>query len=98
LSLAFHRLQVYGLAIATAKKAAALDHNLTMVALAIAHWDMRSRTALLAYRQALNLDSRYRDRAFLVALKQAGFSPFSDSDSRASSLCLKFQQSGPLTI
>lgn len=78
LSLAFHRLQVYGLAIATAKKAAALEpaNPHPMVALAIAHWDMRSRTAAqLAYRQALNLDSRYRDRAFLVALKEAGFSP-----------------------
>jgi Flp pilus assembly protein TadD len=78
LSLAFHRLQLYGLAIAAAKKAAALEpaNPHPIVALAIAHWDMRDHTAAQqAYRQALNLDSSYRDRAFLVALKQAGFSP-----------------------
>jgi len=63
LSLAFHRLQVVA-AIATAKKAAALDNNPhPMVALAIAHWDMRSRTATTCLSSGANLDSRYRDRA-----------------------------------
>jgi len=41
-----------------------------MVALAIAHWDGDHTAAQQAYRQALNLDSSYRDRTFW-SLKQA---------------------------
>ena len=77
LSLAFHRLQLYGLALASAKQAATLEPSNPhpLVAAAIAHWDIRDRTdAQIAYRQALNLDSRYRDRAFLLHLRAAGFS------------------------
>ena len=86
LSLAFHRLQLYDLAIATANKAVALERTNPhpLVALAIAHWDSSNvlkggvsthRTAAQqAYRQALNLDFRYRDRAFLKELQKAGFS------------------------
>ena len=86
LSLAFHRLQLYGLAIATAKKAVALEkaNPHPLVALAIAHWDSTNdprgassthrSAAQQAYRQALNLDFRYRDRAFLTELRKAGFS------------------------
>lgn len=77
LSLAFHRLQTYDSAIATAKKAATLEPSNPhpLVALAIAHWDSGDRNqALLAYRKAQNLDFRYSDRAFLTHLKKAGFS------------------------
>ena len=77
LSLAFHRLRLYGLAIASAKKSAVLEpaNPHPIVALAIAHWDNGERkSAIHAYRQALNLDSRYSDRAFLVYLQKAGFS------------------------
>lgn len=77
LSLAFHRLQLYGLAIVTAKKAAILEPSNPhpIVARAIAHWDSGDRTlAKLAYRQAQNLDGRYSERSFLNHLKKAGFS------------------------
>lgn len=77
MSLAFHRLQLYGLAIANANKATTLEpaNPHPLVALAIAHWDMRDHpSAQQAYRQALRLDSRYRDRTFLVHLRKAGFS------------------------
>lgn len=77
LSLAFHRLRLYGLAIATAKKSAVLEpaNPHPIVALAISHWDNGERkSAVQAYRKALNLDSRYSDRAFLVYLQKAGFS------------------------
>ncbi len=78
LSLAHHRLKNYKLAIATANQATALEPNNPhpLVATAITYWD--SGNHLLAqktYRQAINLDSRYRDRTFLTHLKQAGFSP-----------------------
>lgn len=77
LSLAFHRLQHYESAIATAKKAATLEPNNPhpLVALAIAYWDSGDRAAAkLTYRQAQNLDFRYGDRTFLTHLKKAGFS------------------------
>ena len=77
LSLAFHRIGLYDSAIKTASRAAALEPNNPhpLVALAIAHWDRGERiSAKQAYRQALNLDSRYSDRAFLIYLKKAGFS------------------------
>ncbi len=77
LSLAFHRIGLYDSAIKTAKRAATLEPNNPhpLVALAIAHWARGERIfAKQAYRQALNLDSRYSDRAFLTYLKKAGFS------------------------
>lgn len=77
LSLAFQRLRLYGLAIATANKSAALEptNPHPLVALAIAHWVMGDRhLAKLAYDKARNLDSRYSDRSFLVYLQKAGFS------------------------
>lgn len=77
LSLAFHRLQLYGLALASAKQAATLEPSNPhpLVAAAIAHWDLRDRSAAqIAYRQALNLDSRYRESTFLLHLRAAGFS------------------------
>lgn len=78
LSLAYHRLQLYDLAITAATKAASLEPSNPhpLVALAITHWDSDDRIrAQLAYRQALDLDSRYSDRGFLNYLKEAGFSP-----------------------
>jgi len=78
LSLAFERLQSYKSAIATAKRAAQLEPNNPhpLVALSLAYWQSGDRSAAqVAYRQAYNLDARYRDRAFLNHLKQAGFSP-----------------------
>lgn len=77
LSLGFHRLQLYGLAIVTAKKAAVLEPSNPhpIVARAIAHWDSGDRSsAKLTYRHAQNLDGRYGDRTFLNHLKKAGFS------------------------
>jgi len=78
LSLAYHRLRLYDLAISTANKAATLEPSNPhpFVALAIAHWDSDDRLrAQLAYRKALDLDGRYSDRDFLTFLKEAGFSP-----------------------
>ncbi len=77
LSLAFHRLHLYRSAITTAKRAAALEttNPHPFVALAIARWgNDERRSALQAYRQARNLDSRYGDHTFLAYLKKAGFS------------------------
>lgn len=78
LSLAYHRLKLYDAAISNATKAATLEPSNPhpLVALAIAHWDSDDRLrAQLAYRKALDLDSRYSDRNFLTYLKDAGFSP-----------------------
>lgn len=77
LSLAFERLQSYESAINTAKRAVQLEPNNPhpLVALSLAYWQSGDRAAAqVAYRQAYNLDARYRDRAFLNHLKQAGFS------------------------
>ncbi|PSB28066.1 tetratricopeptide repeat protein [Stenomitos frigidus] len=77
LSLAFERIKQYNWAIATAKTAAKLEPNNPhpFVALAIAHWG-NGETALAhqAYRQALSVDPRYNDAAFLNYLDEAGFS------------------------
>lgn len=78
LSLAYHRLKLYDSAITNATKAATLEPNNPhpLIALAIAHWDSDDRLrAQLAYRKALDLDARYRERDFLTYLKNAGFSP-----------------------
>ncbi|XGW00031.1 MAG: tetratricopeptide repeat protein [Leptolyngbya sp. BL-A-14] len=77
LSLAFERIRQYNLAIATAKTAARLEptNPHPFVALAIAHWGNREKAlAAQAYRQALSVDPRYSDAAFLNYLDEAGFS------------------------
>jgi len=66
-----------------------------MVALAIAHGYALAHRCTTAYRQALNLDSRYRDRAFLVALKPAGFSPAQIQTAEQVLSRLRIQQSSP---
>jgi Flp pilus assembly protein TadD len=71
-------LQQYDLAIATAQRAAELEptNPHPLVALAIAHWGKGDRSAAQqAYRQAIDLDPRYREPAFLTNLQEAGFSP-----------------------
>jgi tetratricopeptide (TPR) repeat protein len=76
LSLAYQRLGQYDWAIATAQKAAELEPSNPhpLVALAIAYWGKGDRSsAVQAYRQAIGVDGRYRDRAFLAYLKEAGF-------------------------
>lgn len=76
LSLSLHRLHLYGLAIASAKKAAILEPSNPhpLVAEAMNYWSLGDRaSAKLAYRKALNLDPRYSDRAFLEHLKEAAF-------------------------
>lgn len=78
LSLAHHRLKNYKSAIATANQATALEPSNPhpLVATAITYWDSGNHLlAQKAYRGAINLDPRYRDRTFLTHLKQAGFSP-----------------------
>lgn len=77
LSLSCHRLKQYAFAAITANLAAQLEptNPHPFVALAIAHWDGGEKNlSTKAYRSALNLDSRYSDRAFLGHLKKAGFS------------------------
>lgn len=77
LSLAFERLQQYDWAVATAKKAAKLEPSNPhpLVAEAIAHWGNGDRAlAQTAYQQALKVDPRYNDSAFLNYLDEAGFS------------------------
>lgn len=77
LSLSLHRLHLYGLAIASAKKAATLEPSNPhpIVAQAMNYWSLGDRSsAKLTYRKALNLDSRYSDRTFIEHLRQAAFS------------------------
>ena len=77
LSLAYQRLGDDPQAVATAEKATELEpgNPHPWVALAIAHWDTNPEAAKQAYRQALQLDGRYREAGFLAHLEQAGFSP-----------------------
>ena len=77
LSLAFERMGQYNFAIATAKTAAKLEptNPHPLVALAIAQWGNGEKAqAQQAYRQALSVDPRYSDAAFLNYLNEAGFS------------------------
>ena len=77
LSLALERVGQYNFAIATAKTAAKLEPSNPhpFVALAIAHWGNGEKAlAQQAYRQALSVDPRYNDAAFLNYLDEAGFS------------------------
>jgi tetratricopeptide (TPR) repeat protein len=78
LSLAYQRLQMYEPAIAHAMEAAKLEPSNPhpLVALAIAQWDRGDRVkAQQTYRQAIEIDGRYQDTAFLTYLDEAGFSP-----------------------
>lgn len=77
LSLAYQRLEQFPWAIAAAKKAAALEpeNPHPWVALAIAYGDdLDPQAAQQAYRQAIAVDERYRDREFLNYLTEFGFS------------------------
>jgi tetratricopeptide (TPR) repeat protein len=77
LSLAFERIGQYDWAIASAKEAAKLEPSNPhpLVAEAIGHWGNRETSlAQQAYRQAIELDPRYTDAAFLDYLNEAGFS------------------------
>lgn len=77
LSLAYHRLKQYDLAIANAVKATNLEPSNPhpFVALAIVYWDAGDRAAARkAYREVLRVDGRYSSSAFLDYLKEAGFS------------------------
>lgn len=76
LSLAFQRSKHYDWAITQAEKATKLepDNPHPFVALAIAHWEQGDQPrAQQAYQQAIDLDSRYTDRAFLDYLNESGF-------------------------
>jgi tetratricopeptide (TPR) repeat protein len=78
LSLAYERLQDYPAAIAHAKRATQLEpyNHHPWVALALAAWgNQDAEAAQSAYGEAVRLDGRYRDRAFLDHLSKAGFSP-----------------------
>jgi Flp pilus assembly protein TadD len=77
LSLAYHRLQQYDWAIASAQTAFDLepDNPHPLVALAIAQWDGGQQAiAQQTYQQAIDLDARYRNKTFLTYLNQSGFS------------------------
>lgn len=77
LSLAYQRLQQDEWAINAAQEAAKLepDNPHPLVAEAIAHWTQGNQAAAQqVYRQALSLDARYNDAAFLNYLNEAGFS------------------------
>lgn len=77
LSLTLHRLKLYNPAIAAAIHAAKLEPNNPhpLVSGAVAYWDNGNQSlAENTYRQAINLDARYRNSEFLANLKQAAFS------------------------
>ncbi len=77
LSLTLHRLQLYNPAISAANYAAKLEPNNPhpLVSGAVAYWDNGNQSlAQNTYRQAINLDARYRNSEFLANLKQAAFS------------------------
>ena len=77
LSLSYERLAMYDWSIECAKRAAELEPNNPhpWVALAVAYQGQGDRTsAQQIYQQAVNVDSRYRDRSFLNYLNEAGFS------------------------
>jgi Flp pilus assembly protein TadD len=76
LSLAYQRLQQSAAAIAYARTATALEpgNPHPWMALAIAQWGAGNvEAAQQAYRQALQLDSRYASEPFLSSLEVAGF-------------------------
>jgi Flp pilus assembly protein TadD len=76
LSLAYYRLQKYDWAIAMARRAGQLESSNPhpFVALAIAYEAQGDgNSARRAYRQAVQLDGRYREPDFLNNLSEAGF-------------------------
>ena len=77
LALAYQRLQKWDLALIHANQATQLEPNNphTWVAIALVYWDKGDKNqAKKMYNRAINLDSRYRQSAFLSDLKLAGFS------------------------
>jgi cytochrome c-type biogenesis protein CcmH/NrfG len=75
--LAYERQQQFELSLRHAQAAAKLEPSNPhpWVALAIAFWGKGDKPqAMQAYRQAIRLDGRYRDRKFLSHLQEAGFS------------------------
>lgn len=77
LSLSLHQLKLYSLALLAAIKAAKLEPSNPhpLVAKAMAYWNLGDRPAAkLTYRQASNLDPRYRNAIFLEHLQKAAFS------------------------
>ncbi len=77
LSLAYHRLGRYEQAIIEGKKATKLEPNNPhpLVALAVIFWDQGNlKHSKEYYRQAIVLDSSYRDLSYLEHLVKAGFS------------------------
>lgn len=77
LSLAFERLQQYDWAIQAAKRAVRLEpeNPHPLLALAVAQLQLGNSTqARESYQQAIALDSRYSEPAFLTDLTEAGFS------------------------
>jgi Flp pilus assembly protein TadD len=78
LTLAYHRLGQYDLALARGKQATVLEpaNPHPWVALALIYWEKGTKKqARQTYNRAVQLDSRYRQSNFLTNLKQAGFSP-----------------------
>lgn len=77
LSLALERLQDYAIAVTMAQRSTQLEptNPHPWVAMALAQWGLGDRIAAQrAYRQALAVDSRYSEPAFLSYLNEAGFS------------------------
>ncbi len=77
LSLAYHRLQQYDLAIAHSQKASELEPNNPhpFVAQAIAYWSSGDQVnGKKLFNQAIAIDTRYRSPEFLNFLNEAGFS------------------------
>ncbi|MEO0684718.1 MAG: tetratricopeptide repeat protein [Cyanobacteria bacterium J06649_11] len=76
LSLTLNQLEIYSLAIKTANHAAKLEPNNPhpVIAAAISYWDSDDKNlAQQVYRQAIKLDTRYTQVAFLNHLKKAAF-------------------------
>ena len=77
LSLAYQRLEQFAQAISHAQTATELEpgNPHPWVALALAYWSRGDQEqAETNYRQAIQLDGRYRDQGYLDHLAQAGFS------------------------
>jgi Flp pilus assembly protein TadD len=77
LSLAFERIQQYEWAVAAAQEATKLEPSNPhpIVAEAIAHWSNGEKSqAQAVFQQAIAVDGRYTDAAFLSYLNEFGFS------------------------
>ena len=76
LTLAYHRLKNYDLALDRGQKATILEPNNPhpWVSLALVYWSEGNKTkAQQTYEKARKLDSRYRQSSYLSHLIQAGF-------------------------